>query len=170
MRFLDEKGRIFGRISIIDLVIVLVLLTAGGWFAYAKFSKNLGQSIAAREQPIEFTIIIQAIRPTTADALRKGGKVFEFKTGAALGAITGVKTESAEIWTINEDGKWLRTRDSGRLDAYVTIASTARVGENTITVNGVETRVGLSIGITTKWAQVNGNILTMTLFEGGTPK
>jgi hypothetical protein len=166
LRFLDEKGRVFGKISIIDLVIVIVLLTAGGWFAYAKFGKNLGQDIAARERSIEFTIVVATIRPATVEALTKGGKAFEFKTGAALGTVTKVTTEPSEVWTINEDGKWLKTTDTNRLDAYVTVAGTARESESTITVNGVEIRVGLSIGITTKWAQVNGYVLTVNLPEG----
>ena len=169
MRFLDEKGRILGKVSIVDLVIVLVVVSAGAWFAYAKFSKNLAQDIAAREQPLEYTILIPAIRPTTAEAFHKGDKVFEFKTGAAVGTITAVEVKPAEVWTINEDGKWVLTRDSGRVDAYVKVLGTSRVGENNITVNGVEIRVGLSISVTTKWVQASGNVLTMTLLEG-TPK
>lgn len=167
MRFLDEKGRVFGKISVIDLVVVLVLVVAGAWFAYAKFGRNLEADVAARQQPIEYTIIVPTLRPTTAEALAMGGSVFEFKTGANIGTIRGVKTEPCEVWTIIGDGTWLKVKDDGKVDAYVTVSSTARVGEDTITVNGVEVRVGLSLGIKTKWAQVNGHILTMELPEGG---
>ncbi len=166
MRLFDEKGRMFGKISIVDLAIVLVLIASAGWFAYAKFGRNLGKEIAAREEPVQFTILVTTLRPTTADALKKGGKVFEFKTGAALGTINKVTVQPADVWTINEDGKWLQTKTQDRVDAYVTVDGTARVGENVITVNGVEVRVGTSIGITTKWAQVNGNILTLDLLGG----
>lgn len=163
VRFVDEKGRVFGKISILDLVIVLVLVTAASWFAYAKFGRNLEQEIAAREEPVQYTIVVTTLRPTTADALKKGGKVFEFKTGALIGTIKDVVVEKGDIWTINEDGRWLRTRTDDRVDVYITIDATARVGENVVTVNGVEARIGTSIGITTKWAQVSGNIMTLTL-------
>ncbi len=166
MRFLDEKGRVFGKVSIVDLTIVLVLILALAWFAYAKFGRDLGQEIAAREQPVRYVIVISGIRPTTGDALKKGGLVSEFKTGAAIGTIADVEVEPGDIWTMHDDGRWLRTKTQDRVDAYVAVDATARVGDNVITVNGVEVRVGTSIGVTTKWVQVNGNIMTLELLGG----
>ena len=170
MRFMDEKGRIFGKISVVDLVVVLVVVVAGSWFAYAKFGRNLQTEVASREQPVEFTVVVAAIRPTTADAIKKGGKLFEFKTGVAVGTIRDVKTEPADVWTINEDGRQLRTRTTDRVDAYVTVTAIARVAENVITVNGVEVRVGTSIGLQSKWAVFSGYIMTLALQDGGTSK
>ncbi len=114
--------------------------------------------------PVEYTIIVAGVRPTTAEALQKGGKVFEFKTGAEIGTIKSVTTEPGDIWSMSSDGKW--TRVEGKVDAFVTVTSTAREGDNVVTINGVEARVGTSIGFTTKWAQVNGYILTLELLPG----
>ena len=161
---LDKKGRIFGKISIVDLVIVLVLIGGGIWFAYARFGRDIGSEIAAREVPVEYTIIVAGVRPTTAEALQKGGKVFEFKTGAQIGTIKRVTTEPGDVWSMAMDGKW--TRVEGKVDAIVTVTATAREGEDLITINGVEARVGTSLGFTTKWAQVNGYILTLDLLPG----
>lgn len=166
MRFLDERGRVFGKISIVDFLIILVLIAGAAWFAYAKFGRDLGAEIAAREEPARYTIIVPTIRPTTAEALAKGGKVFEFKTGAEIGTIKDVRVEPADIWSLQPDGRYLQAKTQDRVDAYVTVEAKARVGENTITVNGVEVRVGTSIGVTTKWAQVNGHILTLELLGG----
>lgn len=167
VRLLDERGRIFGKVNIVDLLTVLVLIAAGVWFAYAKFGRDLQTEMAAREQPIEYCIVVMGVRPTTADALKKGGKAFEFKTGAEIGTIKEVKVEPADVWTVSDKGTWIRTQTDDRVDAFVYLEATARVGENVITVNGVEIRVGTSIGFTTKWAQVNGNIMTMNLPGGG---
>jgi hypothetical protein len=161
---LDKKGRLFGKVSIVDLAIVLVLIASGLWFAYAKFGRNLESEIAARQVPVEYTIIVSGVRPTTAEALQKGGKVFEFKTGAEIGTIKSVTTEPGDMWSMSSDGKW--TRVEGKVDAFVTVTSTAREGDNVVTINGVEARVGTSIGFTTKWAQVNGYILTLELLPG----
>jgi len=166
VRFLDEKGRVFGKISVVDLIIVLALILAVAWFAYAKFGRDLGQEIAAREVPVRYTIVVSGLRPTTADALKKGGPVSEFKTGARIGTISDVKVEQGDIWTMHDDGRWLRTKTDDRVDVYVTVEATAREGENVVTVNGVEVRVGTSLGVTTKWVAVNGNIMTLDLLEG----
>ncbi|HHY75776.1 MAG TPA: DUF4330 domain-containing protein [Firmicutes bacterium] len=167
MRLLDERGRIFGKVNIVDLVIVLVLISAGAWFLYAKFGRDLKNEIAAREQPLDYCIVVMGIRPSTADALKKGGKAFEFKTGAEIGTIREVRVEPADVWTVLDQGSWVRMKTGDRVDAYVYLDATARVGENVITVNGVEIRVGASIGFTTKWAQVNGYVMTMELPGGG---
>ena len=166
MRFLDDRGRVLGKFNIVDLVIVLVLVAVGTWFAYARFGRDLKAEMAAREQPIEYCIVVMGVRPTTAEALQKGGKAFEFKTGAEIGAIKDVTVEPAYIWTVTDKGTWVRTQTDERVDAFVYLEATARLGENVITVNGVEIRVGASIGFTTKWAQANGNIMTMNLLGG----
>jgi len=168
LRFLDEKGRVFGRISIVDILIVAILLGTAGWFAYAMFGKNLRADVAARERPIEITVVVMGIRPTTAEAIRNSTKMFEFKTGAYIGNVVGVRTEPADIWFITSDGRWVRSKANDRVDAYVTIRGNARFGEDVITMNGVEVRVGTSIGLKSKMAVFMGHIMTMNLEVGGT--
>lgn len=170
MRLIDEKGRLFGKVNIVDLAVILVLVLAVGWFAYAKFGRNLKSEVSSREQPVEFTVVVNAVRPTTVDAMRKGGAVFEFKTGAGVGTIKDVRSEPADVWVLHEDGRWLREKTSDRVDAYVTVTGTARVSDNVVTVNGVEARVGTSIGLQSKWVVFTGNIVTLNLLEGGSAK
>lgn len=166
MRFLDEKGRLFGKISIIDFIVIVVVIVGVAWFGYARFGRNLGAEIEARQEPVRYAIVIPAIRPTTADALEKGGKVFEFKTGTEIGTIRGVSTAPAEVYTLNQDGTLFKSVTEERVDTIIEIDATATVGDNVITVNGVEVRVGTSIGVTTKWAQVSGYIMTLDILEG----
>lgn len=170
MRFIDEKGRLFGRISVIDVLVIVVLLSAASYFVYARFVKNLREDISSREQPIEFTVAVMGIRPGTAEAIQNGARMFEFKTGAYVGTVKEVRTEPAQIWTIHEDGRWLLAKSQDRVDAYVTIAGTARVGENVITVNGVEVRVGSTIGLQSKFVVFTGNVVSMKLLPGGSPQ
>ena len=165
MRFLDERGRVLGKFNIVDLVIVLVLVAVGTWFAYARFGRDLKAEMAAREQPIEYCIVVMGVRPTTAEALKKGGKAFEFKTGARSARSKTLQL-SLHISGQSQTRVHGCTQTDERVDAFVYLEATARVGENVITVNGVEIRVGASIGFTTKWAQANGNIMTMNLLGG----
>jgi hypothetical protein len=167
VRFLDERGRVFGKISVIDLALILAVVVAGAWFAYARFGRDLGAEIAAKEKPIEITIIITGIRPSTAEAFRHSTTVSEFKTGAVIGVVKGVETSPAEFWYTDEGGRLIKSVSEDRVDARVTIAGNARFGENSITMNGVEVRVGLSLGIHTKFAQANGHVLTMDLGPEG---
>lgn len=166
MRFLDDKGRIFGKISVIDLAIILVVVIAGGWFGYARYGRNLEQDVKSRERPVEFTVVVRAVLPTTVDAMKKGGQLFEFKTGVSVGTIKDVKSQPADIWVVNEDGLMLREKTTDRYDAYITVTATAREGDNVVTVDGVEVRVGSTIGLQSKWVVFTGNIMTLDLLGG----
>ncbi|HHY16559.1 MAG TPA: DUF4330 domain-containing protein [Firmicutes bacterium] len=169
MRFLDEKGRIFGRVSIIDFAVIIVLVAGAVWFGYSMFARNLKTDVAARQQDTEIVVVTTGIRSTTGEAIAKGGKIFEFKTGACIGEITDVKVEPTHVWLVEGDGKWVMTESKDRVDAFVTIHGTARIGENVITMNGVEIRVGGSLSLKTKFAAFQGYVMTMDLELGGTP-
>jgi len=168
VRVLDDKGRIFGKLSIIDLLIIVVLVSLAGWFGYSMLGRNLRQDVAQRQQETEIVVVVSGIRPTTAEAIARGGKIFEFKTGAQIGEVVGVTTEPAKLWLVEGDGKWVQAESQDRVDAFVTIRGTARIGEHVITMNGVEIRVGASIGLKTKFAQFQGHVMMMDLDLGGT--
>lgn len=169
LRVLDDKGRIFGRISIIDLLVILVLISVAVWFGYSMFGRNLRRNVAERQQDTEIVVVVSAIRPSTAEAVAKGGKIFEFKTGACIGEIVGVKTEPTSVWLVQGDGRWVQVESKDRVDAFVTIQGTARIGEDVITMNGVEIRVGGSLSLKTKFAVFQGYVMLMDLDLGGTP-
>jgi hypothetical protein len=166
LRLLDDRGRVFGKFSIIDLFVVLLLVAGAVWFGYSMFGKNLKADVAERQHETEFTVVTSNIRPSTAEAIARGGKIFEFKTGACLGEVVSVTTEPAKVWLVEGDGKWVQTELQDRVDAYVTIKGTARVSENVITVSGVEIRVGGSLSLQTKLSAFQGHVMTMDLDLG----
>ncbi len=167
MKFIDGKGRVFGKISIIDLSVVVILVLAVVWFGYSMFLKNLGNDVEARQEETEFVVVTSNIRHRTAEAIEKSDKIFEFKTGACIGEIVRVTTEPAYIWLVEGDGRWSQTEAKDRVDAYVTIKGLARVGDNVITVNGVEIRVGGGLSLQTKFSAFQGFVTDMDLNLGG---
>ncbi len=161
---IDKKGKLFGKVNIIDVVIVSAVIVLVAWFAWAKFGRDLRNEVAAREQPIEYTVVITGIRGTTADAVKTGDRMFEFKTGALIGTVKSVSTEPQEL-VILGGGVAVRMDDPKRVDAFVTLQGTARVSEDVVTVNGVEIRVGASVGLKSKYVQAQGNVMSMELPE-----
>ncbi len=166
MRIFDDKGKLFGKVSIIDVLAVVIIVAMVSWFVWARLGRNIQGDVAAREQPIKFTVVINAIRKTTAEAIEEGDRMFEFKTGGLVGIVESISTEPAEVLLAREGGVMVRTQDPSRVDCFITIAGTARVSEDVITVNGVEIRVGATLGLKSKYVQVQGNVVTMNLPEG----
>ncbi|HHY34236.1 MAG TPA: DUF4330 domain-containing protein [Firmicutes bacterium] len=167
MKLWDEKGRIFGKISVVDLAIIFLFVLALGWFLYSRFGVNLRRQIEERTVPCEITLLVPAVRRPTVEAIRKSQAMFEFKTNAYVGTVSSVREEPANVWFLNNDGRWVMTPASDRSDVYVTLKAEARVGENVITVNGVEVRVGQSVNLKSKWVAVSGFIYAVEFPEGG---
>lgn len=161
LKILDEKGRVFGKINIVDLLVLVILIGSLAWFGYGKFVRNIGSEISSREQPIEITVLVTGVRPTTAEAIGNSTGFFEFTTGSKIGEFCSLYTEPSDTWEIWDDGRWMRSKNPDKVDAYVTIRGVARIGQDTVTMNGVEVRVGTSIGLKSKMVQVQGNILTV---------
>ncbi len=166
MKFVDEKGRIFGKVSIIDFSVIIILVLAVVWFGYSMLVKNLKNDVEARQEETEFVVVTSNIRNRTAEAIAKSDKIFEFKTGACIGEVVGVTTEPAYIWLVEGDGRWSQTQANDRVDAYVTIKGVARIGDNVITVSGVEIRVGGGLSLQTKYSAFQGFVTDMDLNLG----
>lgn len=163
----DGRGRLFRRISIIDVVIILVVVAVGVRLAYAQLGARLGRSIAERERIIEVTFLAPAVRPTTVDAIRQSKAMFEFKTGAYVGDVVRVETEPADVVYLLTQGVWVQVPSPNRVNALVTVRGKARIGENVITMGGVEVRVGASIGLKSKWVALQTNVLTINTEVAG---
>lgn len=170
MKLLDDKGRLFGRISVVDFSVVLLLVVALGWFAYSRFVVNLRRNLEEKTVPCEVTVLVPAVRSPTVEALRKSEAMFEFKTNAYVGTVSSVREEPAKVWFLNNDGRWVETVTSDRSDVYVVLKASVRVSDNVITANGVELRVGQSINLKSKWVSVSGYIYWLEFPEGGAGK
>lgn len=164
---LDKRGRFLGRFSIIDMLLVLIVLVVAVRFGYARFGARLQQSISEREQVIEVTFIVPAIRDTTVDALRQSKAMFEFKTGGYIGDVVKVTAEPADVLFLSGEGVWSQMKSPNRFDALVTVRGKARMGENVITMGGVEIRVGATVGLKSKWVACNSNVLTINTQVAG---
>lgn len=167
LKLLDDRGRIFGKISIVDFAIVVLLVLALGWFGYSRFVVNLRQRLEEITVPCEITVLVPAVRQPTVEALKNSQAVFEFKTNAYVGTVSSIREEPAYVWFLNNDGRWVMTAASDRTDVYVVLKAEARVSENVITVNGVEVRVGQSVNLKSKWAAVSGYIYAINFPQGG---
>ena len=93
-KFIDEKGRIGGRVSIIDavvLLVVIILIAA----VYSRFNIVETPALAPVTYEVTYTIFIPTVRETNANLLRPGDTVFSTDTGVNIGRITYVEISPA---------------------------------------------------------------------------
>lgn len=141
MAILDDKGRLFGKINLLDLVIVLAILAVVGRFAYQRL---LGPGIApvGENKVIQVTIKLPEVQQPTISELVEGVDIYDSKSNAYLGKVKAVKKEPALIVRQGSDGKTHETRSDLLFDLYVTVEGPGYVSPNGVTMAGIEMKVG----------------------------
>lgn len=168
-KLIDEKGKLFGKVNIIDLVVLAIVVV----IAVVLCVKVLGRSSgipgtgAGAGTELEYTVVVYRVSPEVYAAVEKEiARGSDHNTLMANGEkLAGSYVESVTSRTHTEsvpkpDGTLATSEEPGYVDAIFTIRATVA---NAITqaVGTQEVRIGKShIVKTTNFELVNGIILT----------
>lgn len=145
MSFIDKKGRLFGLINIIDLLVIILVVAV-----VARFAMNPQKSSLTHEdKKIQVVLLVKDVRDATANVIKEGDVVRETKTNSLLGKVTKVEVKPAETLVTTADGRVLNVPNPVLKDVYVTVEGSATVGENAIVLGGTEVRIGTALQMKT---------------------
>jgi hypothetical protein len=125
----NKKGMLFGKINIIDLVIIVVVVCAGIFVV----TKLLGVG-AAKENTtkVKITYIEDECAEYVVPYTQVGDPLLDGTENVSLGTVTDVVTDTANSYSTLEDG----TIVSGAKEGYVAVYITGEL-EGVLTDNGV---------------------------------
>jgi hypothetical protein len=117
--FIDQKGKLFGKINIIDLLVVLVIvLIVAGVLSKFVFTSNRG---VGNDSLIQYTVSIQDVRNFTADAIKINDDMYDSKTGTYMGKVTAKEVRPYKDYIIKTDGTVSLAEKPDRLEVLATI-------------------------------------------------
>ncbi len=127
---LDEKGRLFGKISIVDIgVLLLIAVLIGG--VYFKFFMVDKDQNAAKFDTIEYKVLVEEVRQQSVDAIEIGADIYDVKTNSPMGRITDIEVLPATDQLTKADGTMVIAEKPERFNVLITIR-----------VPGIETKYG----------------------------
>lgn len=177
MKIVDEKGKVFGLINIVDLLLVLFIISVI-YFGIVFVWKKGSVSIYPEDKSIQITMLVEATRPEIAKYLKVGSTVKRRETQGKLGVIDSVKIEPAKIINYEtsdqlptgyspstsktgKSGKIYKTKIMygdisekiipQRKDVLIKIKTTGRQSKDIIATGGENLRVGEKLEIITPW-------------------
>lgn len=165
MKFIDEKGRIFGKINIIDICVLLaIVLAVGGYFLK---SASLGKSETVYKN-VTYTLEIKSVRNATIDSLNEsiGKEVFVPKTNELLGTVAEVTYTDAKDFLVDKNGKYVESTQPDKYDVKVTI--TTRGTENrkgVYTEGGKQLFIGEGVIMSTNNLETSGEVMSIDVKE-----
>ncbi len=156
--FINKEGKLFGKISIVDIVVVLaVAILAFG--LYMRFGGK-ESTVSTQKQQIEYAVLVKGVRMGTIDALQQKGPITNATTKEAAGEITNVTFEDAVDTRALADGTIVETLLPERYTATVTIrvdGSVNNSGYYTSTKQPIN--IGSTLFFTSKFANTSGVVI-----------
>lgn len=162
---IDKNGKLFSKISVIDIIIVLAIILCIG-AAFIRFSGLLGDNTTTPVN-IEYTVKVERIREKSADAFMKKGSLYSSLSDATyLGEIVDVAVKPNESYDTLVDGTIAKTSATDRYDVYVTVKSDGKQTQTALyTSNGKHIQLGATEYIATKWVAAESKIVNVKISE-----
>ena len=161
---LDKNGKIGGKISIIDIAVILViLLVAAGIFA--RYGSRVTKAVQSQEE-FRYVLKIESVRQYTVDALNKKGAVTDKRSEKYLGDIVDVQVEGATRESVTADGKVTYAAVPDYYTCYVTIDAHGKESdENYVLDDTTELSVGRIIDFYSKYVKTSGMIMSVEVLS-----
>lgn len=154
---LTRDGKLFGRISVIDLLAILAVIVL--IFGIRMRFSDTGEVPSAAGEPMECVVEVKNIRQYNVDALKKGGQVYDRTTKEYVGDIVSVTAEPGTTLLLLTDGTYREVPTENRFTAHVTISFRGKDGENGYyTDTNRQMSVGSTLNMNAKFSQCDGII------------
>lgn len=154
---IDENGKIKGKISIIDILAVVILIVAAIGLSLRFFSSP---SRSARERvTLSYVVEFEGVRSYTVDAMNKKGVVIDTKQKCKIGEITDVLSRPQKLEEFDADGNIVYAEVPNKYSLEVTILSEGKESENGYYVgNDTVLSVGSTVSLATKYVNSSGKV------------
>ncbi|HUW63972.1 MAG TPA: DUF4330 domain-containing protein [Spirochaetia bacterium] len=157
MGLLDDRGRLFGRINIIDIVVIVIVIAVLLGTGY----KLLKTRTAAPAETVRFEVLAPTVMPEAAAEIHPGDQLVA-GNNLMPDKITSVVVIPAMLGVSRADGTRARVPDPYLKDVVVWVQGQAPVSGGTITMAGQQIRAGANFVLKTRLFDAEkGTILTV---------
>lgn len=156
-----KEARHFNFLDIFIIVIVVAVI-GGGWFAYRNYTQNQQANMYDAEYQVE----IKGVEQSFVDAITKGDALRESIKGNALGTVVDIAaTPATNVNTDYLNGRFVEVPVPNKLDLVLKIRSKAVMTEQSITVGGLTIKIGQRLYVKGKGYANQGYILNIDIKE-----
>lgn len=134
MKIIDKKGRLFGFINILDLIVLVLIVGLGASFAF-KTATNENVTLLGASQTFYITFRIERVRDFSVNAVNTGDIIYE-QHAQVLGKTVNVWTEEPHEVVALNDGTAEYFPMEGKYDLFITVEATGTVNSGGFYVNG----------------------------------
>ena len=138
MALIDREGRLFGKINLVDFLIMILII--GAFLGYM-MKKQVGPVIITNVKPIEITVMVASMRPGVLANIQEGDQIFA-KDGADVGTIKSVTVKPAKVLTTTDQGQVKIAEDPWHKEVTMVVGGSGTSSKNTVKLGITEVRAG----------------------------
>ena len=152
MKIVDQNGRLFGKLNIIDLLVILVIVVAVAALGMKLFGNDAVEAVTSPEVKITYQVVCEDVPEAVADYCKAHTGEQLLSSGKLLNAhITGCEAVQAE---------------DGVIDLYFTVEGTSSFTGHTYAMDSQEVRVGMEHLVKTSSIECEGIICALEVNDG----
>ncbi len=161
MKLINKDGKLFSKINIMDIIIVLLVVAAVMFIG----SKMTGSTQDTSLKTAEYEFEMEKVRIQTVEAWQKNALgVLDAETKDAMGDIVKISYKPARELVKQSDGTYVIAEHSEKYDVTLTL----RVGVNETdkgfyTADNIYIAPGKTLGLSNGFAQTFGEITSLNI-------
>lgn len=163
MKLIDEKGRLFGKVNVVDLCVVLAVIVAIGVFFVKDNSDKVNTSNA--NATVTYTVEVKAIRDMSVNALKANIDkpiVENSEDKKNLGVISDISVKTATGYIASKKGELIKSEYPDKYDVTLTIKATGLENEKGVyTESGKQLLIGEYISFIADDVQTSGEVVNI---------
>jgi len=144
---IDKSGRLFGKVSVIDVLIIVLIVAAGFFFATRYFSNSsspIGPGSSLDE--LEITFYSEEVNNFDVDAIKIGDPAMEYAQYASFGNVVNVEKADSISWVGDFDGIITPSSKDGYFSSVtVTTRARGRISDIGFELDGTNYFVGRTV-------------------------
>jgi len=165
MKIIDHNGRLFGKISIVDVLVICVVLV----MAVALVVRNAKSedTITSNEKeyiPITCKMWVRGVRNYVGDAIRVGDAVYEQgrETGGAIGVITDIEVQPGYTQAELHNGTIVNAPMEDSVNLVITVSCEGIMEDGHYKINEIyELGINASRPMCTKYVGFTATVLDL---------
>ena len=158
MKIINEKGKLFGLINIVDLLVLIAAVAVAAGVGYKLFAPQIKESV---QPQVELTAIVRGATPFLVEEVERNsqvGKQLVSGNSYVNGTIEDMKIEDYAQQVTTADGRIVTAVDPDKKDIVFTIKTTVPKGTATPSIGTQEVRAGRTFIVKTNDFETSGNI------------
>ena len=163
MKIIDKNGRLFGLISIID-VIVIAVVAVMGVALYLKTNTMTHTSTAAKNEVITYQVYAKGVNDCVENNIRVGDRIFDEDrpSGGCLGKVTAIEIFPGTELVTFTDGTMEEVPSEASINLLLTIEGEGLISGKSYALNRIyELGVNSARNFVTEYARFTGTVVSI---------